>query len=315
LLTTPFVLAETYTTDVPYVMQYLFNVQRRVSANSRSRSAHRQRGQTCGFDPERSARSGCAAPWRSQIQQVEGGHTNALALKVQQRFSAGLSFVAAYTWSRTIDNGSAIRNHGGDTQNPQNTYDLRNERGLANFHLAHRSVNSLVWELPFGKGRRWLTTGALPNAFWGGWQLSSIATIQTGFPVNVVSGIDTANTGAVSNQRPDATGVSPALPNGQRGPQRWFNTAAFKLPAPFTFGNVGRNTMIGPGLFNLDFSMLKEFPIMENHRLQFRFEAFNFPNHPNFGLPDTTLVSSSFGSISGTATRMRQIQFALKYVF
>ena len=71
------------------------------------------------------------------------------------------------------------------------------------------------------------------------------------------------------------------------------------------FDRVGRNTMIGPGLFNWDFSMLKEFPIMENHRLQFRFEAFNFPNHPNFGLPDTTLVSSSFGSISGTATRMR----------
>jgi hypothetical protein len=258
-------------------------------------------------------------PWPElgQIQEVEGdvnSDYNSLGVKLQQRFARGLTFVAAYTWSRSIDNGSNVRQHNGDVQNPQNTYDLRDERGLSNFQVEHRSVNSIVWELPVGKGRRWLNLGGLPNAMLGGWQLSSIVTMQTGLPFTLLSGLDAANTGGQGNQRPSATGVSPNPPNG-RNTQQWFNTTAFTLPPPYTFGNVGRNAMIGPGLFSWDFSMLKEFPMFESHRLEARFEAFNFLNHPSFGAPDSTLTDTAFGKISSTATIMRQIQFALKYVF
>jgi hypothetical protein len=259
-------------------------------------------------------------PWPElgQLQEVEGdvnSDYNSLSAKLQQRLAYGLTFVSAYTWSRSIDNGSNVRQHSGDVQNPQNTYDLRAERGVSNFQMAQRSVTSVVWALPFGKGQRWLNVGGARNALLGGWQMGSIITLQTGLPFILLSGLDAANTGGQGNQRPSATGVSPNLPGGQRNTQKWFNTAAFALPAPYTFGNVGRNTMIGPGLATWDFSMLKEFPVFEAHRLQVRVEAFNFLNHPNFGLPDSTFTDSSFGRISSTATIMRQIQFALKYVF
>src|SRR5262249_10296677 len=125
---------------------------------------------------------------------------------------------------------------------------------------------------------------------------------------------DQSNTGA-GFDRPNATGQDPVLPADQRNTDRWFNTDAFKLQPFGTFGNVGRNTLISPGLIQWDFSVHKEFRIEERHAVQFWFEAFNLPNHPNWANPGANLSMSNFGKISSTRTNMRELQFALKYMF
>jgi hypothetical protein len=153
------------------------------------------------------------------------------------------------------------------------------------------------------------------NAIAGGWQTGFIWTIQSGFPQTItIGGVDRSGAGA-GFDRPNATGVSPKLDNPS--PSRWYNPAAFVQQPAGTFGNVGRNTAIGPGLFALDFSAHKEFrmPYSEHHTLQFRFEAFNVLNHPVWGAPNGNILSSGFGTVTGTAVAMRQLQMALKYYF
>jgi hypothetical protein len=159
-----------------------------------------------------------------------------------------------------------------------------------------------------------MNRGGVADAFLGGWQLGSIFTLQTGFPQNVGAGRDQSNTGS-GNDRPNATGQYALLERGVRNTERWFNTEAFALQTLGTFGTAGRNTVITPGVIQWDFSVHKEFRIIEGHAVQFRFEAFNFPNHPNWGNPDTNRSSSNFGKIRGTRGNMRELQFALKYLF
>ena len=132
--------------------------------------------------------------------------------------------------------------------------------------------------------------------------------------MTIMAGVDQANS-AHQYQRPSATGQASGLPRSQQDPQRFFNTAAFALPPFGTLGNLGRNNVLGPGTISWDFSTLKNFPIHERQALQFRFEAFNLPNHPNWGDPDSTFVSRGFGTIRSTRTNMRELQFALKYIF
>jgi hypothetical protein len=165
-----------------------------------------------------------------------------------------------------------------------------------------------------GRGKA-LNLDGLANAVLGGWQLGSIVTWQSGTPYTIYYGSDVANIGQ-GTQRPDAVpGVDPNLPADERTPQRWFDTSAFTRPEPYSFGDVGRNSMIGPGRFLWDFSLIKNTPVWKGHSLQLRFEAFNLTNHPNFGFPNTTATSSSFGRITTTATRMRELQFGIRYQF
>ena len=113
----------------------------------------------------------------------------------------------------------------------------------------------------------------------------------------------------------NATGQPTSLPRGSQDPQRFFNTNAYFLQPFGSYGNSGRNTLIGPGVISWDFSTIKLFPITERRNLEFRFEAFNLPNHPNWGLPNANFSSSSFGKITSTATNMRELQFSLKLNF
>jgi hypothetical protein len=176
-------------------------------------------------------------------------------------------------------------------------------------------VTSALWDLPFGKGRQMNIDNAVANAIAGGWQMSSIFTLQTGFPVTVTNGQDASNTGAFFD-RPDSTGIDAALPRGEQDPQRFFNTAAFRANAPGTHGNAGRNTLTSPGIIGWDFSMLKNFKLgAEQRYMQLRFEWFNFPNHPNWGNPNANVSSGGFGQITGTRTNMRQLQLGLKFNF
>jgi hypothetical protein len=240
------------------------------------------------------------------IQEVDGSGKaayNAFFAKAQRRFSRGLTYLASYTWSRSIDDASAIRFHDGDMQFPQDSNCVRCERGLSNFHIAHRFVTSALYELPLRGG-----------AVWGGWQLGAIFTAQTGFPFTVTTGADTAGIGS-GVSRPNATGASASLAPGQRSTEQYFNTAGFVLQAPGSFGNLGRNNVIGPGLATLDASAMKNFSLREGRAFQLRLESFNAMNHPNWGLPGASMAAADFGKIRQIRTSMREIQVAAKFVF
>ena len=244
------------------------------------------------------------------------GNSNyhSLSGKLQHRVGQGLTLMTSYTWSKSIDLSSSARAHAGEQQFPQTTHCLQCERGLSIFNIAHRMVTSTLYELPFGKGKTLLNRGGVLNVIAGGWQVSSILTLHTGLPATIINGYDAPNYGQTIS-RPNATGAAVALPRGEQGPDHFFNTDAFTRAALGTFGNVGRNTLIGPGLIDWDFSAIKNFAVRENQQLQFRLEFFNLPNHPNWALPSTTLTDTNFGKIRSTRTDMRDIQLGLKYVF
>jgi hypothetical protein len=238
-------------------------------------------------------------------------HYNSLGVKVTRRYAAGLTVLGSYTLSKSTDNGSGIRTLGTDPLNPQNSYCLSCEDGLSVFDQRHRFVASAVYDLPFGPGRRYLSDGRLGRVI-GGWKVTSVVTLASGFPLTVSAGEDTANIGNCCRPNRDFS-VSTELDTPTV--DRWLNTAAYSRAPNGTFGTAGRSEVIGPGIQNWDFSLSKEFHFGERPYLEFRFEAFNFLNHPNWGDPNTTYSSNAFGRISSTRTDMRQLQFGLKLVF
>ncbi len=318
----PYVLAHTYDRKTPYAVQYLLNFQRELGdtvaevgyLGSFSRNLESLRA----FNESIPGATGSVlsrAPYpefgRIQVVNNTGkGSYHGLSVKLQRRHTKGLSYVLGYTFSKSIDTASAIRNHNGDTLFPQNSYDLDAEKALSSFHVAHRFVGSFLYELPFKSSEG----GGVASALLGGWQLSGIVTVQSGFPITVVAGRDQSNTGA-GFDRPNTTGQDPVLPKGERTPERWFNTDAYVLQPFGTFGNLGRNTLIGPGLFLVDMSLIKNVRLWARHTLQLRAEAFNATNHPNWANPNTSRVSNNFGRITGTRTNMRELQFGVKYLF
>jgi hypothetical protein len=240
-----------------------------------------------------------------RVAQSEGFATyHGLETTVTKRFSNGLSYLATYTWSRTIDSNGTI--------------DLRNyavNKALSGFHLAHRFNTAAVWELPFGRGRRFGSGwNALTNGVLGGWQVSGILVFRTGTPLTIGVLGDLLNTGGgyqqVAHRVAEAT-----LPRSQRARARFFNTDAFTRPAMYEIGNAGRNILIGPGSRNLDASAAKEFVISEGLRFQFRAEFFNATNHPNWGTPGTTLGTAAFGTITSNENLPRVMQLGLKLIY
>ena len=174
-------------------------------------------------------------------------------------------------------------------------------------------MSSILYELPFGKGKPFLETG-LGGAILGGWQISTIISKASGFPRTAYVGTDRSNTGG-GQDRPNVTGADPVLPAGQETIARWFNTDAFALNAFGTFGNTGRNTFFGPGITNVDASLIRNFRLMRDKTLQFRLEAFNVFNNPIWNDPNTTLTNPLYGSITSTRKPMRELQIGVKFVF
>jgi hypothetical protein len=220
--------------------------------------------------------------------------------------------LGGYTLSKSTDNGSGIRTLNGDTLFPQDSFCLSCEWASSIFDVRHRFVSSILYELPFGEGKPFANTGAA-KAILGGWQLSTIITISSGFPRNVLSGTDRSNTGG-GQDRPNATGQEVELPSDQRTIQRWFNTSAYVVNDLGTWGNVGRNTVLGPGITKVDASIIRNFRL-SGKTLQFRLEAFNALNNPIWNDPNTTLSSPLYGTINTTRQPMRELQLGLKYVF
>ncbi|MEP7271289.1 MAG: carboxypeptidase-like regulatory domain-containing protein [Acidobacteriota bacterium] len=253
------------------------------------------------------------------LQESSASSTyHSLQARLQQRLDFGLSLLASYTWSKSIDNASSFFVSAGDPNFPQNSYNPGAERGRSNFDLRHRFSVSYSYDLPFGKGKAWLDDNGLLSTIASGWQTMGIVSLQTGrpFTVALLSEIDQSNTGRAnlgfgSNDRPNLVGNA-KLSNPT--PNRWFNTSAFAFQPFGSFGNAGRNILDGPGFQNVNFSILKNTMLKENLNLQLRAEFFNLFNHPNFDLPDNFLGSPTFGRVL-SAQSPRHIQFGVKLLF
>jgi len=252
------------------------------------------------------------------IESRASSNYHSLQARLQQRLSAGLAMLASYTWSKSIDDASNFFPSAGDPNYPQNSYDLRAERGRSNFDIAHRLSVSYVYDLPIGKGRQYLADSGAWSTVLTGWQTSGIVTLQTGRPFTVAllrefdnSGTGISALGFGANDRPNVVGNA-ELSN--RTPEAWFNTSAFVFPPQGTFGNAGRNILDGPGFQSVNASLSKNTSLSERFNLQFRAEVFNLFNHPNLNLPDNFLGSPTFGSIT-SARDPRHIQFGLKLLF
>ncbi|MDX2181632.1 MAG: carboxypeptidase regulatory-like domain-containing protein [Bryobacteraceae bacterium] len=232
---------------------------------------------------------------------------HALNVKAEKRFSDGLNFLVNYTFSKFIDDVNHGFENGAPAGGIQNLYDRQAEKGLSGNDVRHRMVMSGVYELP-GKNARgigWLV---------GNWSLGAIVTLQGGSPLGFTvqnNNCNCFNPGALrANILRD-----PTLPSGDRTVQRWFDTSALAAPAQFTFGNAGRtNNVRGPGLQNIDMSIIRTFPIRERFKLQFRGESFNIANRANFEEPGIALGAPTFGVI-GSARAARSIQLGLKLNF
>ncbi len=233
-----------------------------------------------------------------------------LQAQVERRFQRGLSLLAAYTLGHSIDNGSSQVDTG--VPSPQNALNFRAERGDSNFDVRNRFVLSSVYELPFGKGKALLSNSRIGGALAGGWQLTGIFSAQTGLPFTPVLNFDPSNTGTTA--RPNRNG-SGSFPTGQRSLQQWFDVSAFTAPAGFNFGNSGRNILRGPGFHNIDLGMSRFIALREQTNLEFRAEAFNLFNTPQFGLPNATLGVATTGVISSVVNPQRELQLALRLAF
>ncbi len=326
-----------------YVHQYLLNVQHQltntllVEVGYQGNAGHKLQRMygwndpiyRSGPDDTRSSnnRRPFGGSAYGRIQTI-GGHVNSNynsgIVKLQQRFSKGLTYLVGYTWSRSIDAGSGIRTNDGDNLFPANGHDFSSERGLSQFHQLHRFTASTLYEIPIGKGKKDLGTAA--NAILGDWSLGTILTMSTGTPFNGGDCGDIA--GITQGSRGDATGVSLFMdkptadqyfrrdPSGRGSAgitctsldSRGFNQLTYRE------GNRARNAFVGPGVLGWDLSIMRRFNFGERTNLEFRFESFNFPNHPNWGNPNTNLTASQFGQITG-ARDMRTNQFGLKFAW
>jgi hypothetical protein len=249
----------------------------------------------------------------TSIQNRGNSTYHSLQLKVQKRYSFGLSFLSSYTLSKAINDLPEICCA---QPFPQNSYDLRAEKGLADFDQRQRWVTSFDYELPFGRGRRHNIENRALDLMAGGWHVGGIFTMASGFPFSPLIGFDPSNTGSQGLLRADRVGNG-NLPSGQRSPDLWFDINAFASPADFTFGNAGRNILTGPGETVLDGSIRKEFNLIKEQKLEFRAEFFNMLNHPYFAQPDNFLDDGpgAFGTITSLSIPMRQVQLGLKYRF
>lgn len=251
---------------------------------------------------------------------------NSLQAKVERRFTSGFTLLTSYTWSKSLDTGSSTRD--GTNNSTPHLFNPRLDYGPSVFDVTNNFATSALYELPFGHGRRWgQNWPGLMDKIAGGWQIGGIVLAHSGFPFgcNLNSGPAVDNTGAVADNCDLVPGQST---HGPQTIQQWFNVSAFSIPTDSeVFGNVPRNSLRGPRYVSFDFSTMKTTTITEKLKLQFRFEAFNFFNHPIFSYPNytidqaavgpqpTTALGSYFGSIGSTAADNRELQFSLRLMW
>ena len=231
---------------------------------------------------------------------------NSLQLQVNRRISRGLTFNANYVWSHFLDDQDSAGWGGrGGTQVYQNAYNPAANYGNSNFDVRNAVKGSVVYQLPVGKGKKFLNSNAYLDAFVGGWQTSATMVVHSGQPFTVVTAnnnsfADNPNAGGADNatQYPDVVG-NPRLSHPTI--QNWYNVAAFAQPDAGTFGNERRNSLVGPDLSEIDFSLGKNFALREGIGLQFRIDGYNVFNHPSFGIPNTGVAFANGGPTSSSS--------------
>jgi hypothetical protein len=325
----------------PYIQQYNFGAQYElrpdvvldiafVGNKGTKLNGFRNLNQRAVITNQDGSQSAGARPYPEfgDIQWMENRVSStykSLQMRVEKRFSKGLSGLVSYTWGEALTGApDHISTSGGgpgfDTgvfREPQDGNNLRAEYGPSEFDVTHRLVASYVWELPFGHDRRFGKDWTGPIEFLlGGWQLTGIHVAQSGLALTATLGGSTVlNLGGERRARPNLVG-DPVLPESERTLSRYFNTDAFAVfsPAPQAFGDAGIGIMRGPAYVNFDFTLAKNFRVGDGRSVQFRTELFNAFNHPNFGPPNIQRESGGFGQIL-SAGNGRIIQFALKFYF
>ena len=221
---------------------------------------------------------------------------HAMNIKFEKRFSHGLNFLANYTYSKFIDDVASTYEVGNPAAGIQNYYNRRAEKALSGNDIRNAFAWSSVYEIPVGDRRRYLKNG-LAGKILGGWNVGMIVTLHQGSPFGLVTQTNNTNAFTSGPQRVNIVG-NLSLSSNQQTLQRWFNTSAVAAPPAYTFGNAGRTLLTGPGLQNINVSLLKNVRFFERFNFQIRAEAFNVFNHPNFGEPGNALGSANFGVIS-----------------
>jgi hypothetical protein len=234
------------------------------------------------------------------------------SIRVRKMMKKGLSVGGTYVYSKSIDNASSIG--GGATVVAQDEQDLAAERGLSSFDQRHKLTGDYVIELPFGTGKKWLNNSGFTGKAFGDWTLTGDFTMASGnpFTARVLGAITDVARGSNGSLRADFNGQPIQIDN--RTLTQWFNTAAFTTPVSGTFGNAGRNTIIGPGTIQFDLGLTKNIPLKDMMALEFSAQATNFLNHVNFTSIDTVVNSPTFGQVIGVGS-MRRIQMSTRFRF
>lgn len=258
-------------------------------------------------------------PQFSSVSMSFNNDNNALydsfVIKAQKRFSAGLSFLSSWTWSRTLDASFGNSNFFTSiTGSAQDSYNLGAEYGLSTSHTPHAIKGSISYELPLGKNKPFLSQGALWNQLAGGWQINAVYLFQTGFPLSVFQNQNFNSVFGNGLMRPNASGSAPSTEGRlQDRLNNYLDPAAFTTAPQFTFGNLARSLNYrGPGTVNWDMSLLKTFTVMERFKGQFRAEATNAFNTPQFNGPNTAFGNANFGRITQQANFPRYIQLGVR---
>jgi len=335
-----------------YVQQWNINLQRRLSASSLleigyigSRGVHLQRAHLINNAPPGPGPIGPRRPHKkipfvtgtqipsgvnvasttfpvSGINMLENSASssyNAGYVSVKRKLARGLSLASSYTYAKSLSDAPDFRAPMFESAIPQDNSNLRKEWGLS-CDLRQRLVASALYQLPVTSKTTLAGRSLGPLALLiADWQLATIFQMQSGFPYTVSVFGDTANAGTLLDENPIRAnvvpGVNPNLPSGERSADHWINTGAFTAPPAYQFGNVGRNTMIGPHLQVLDTTLYRNFRVTERLQLQFRSEIFNALNHTNLDHPNRFVNTPQFGTITMAMTPAREMQFALKLLF
>jgi hypothetical protein len=242
---------------------------------------------------------------------------HAVRAQLEKRFSAGWTLLAYYNFSKHLDNATALADGFGGQYFAQDPYNLRAEKGRSSDDARQRFVTSYVYELPVGKGKRWLSSArGAADAVLGGWELAGVTTLMSGMPWSALESTNVANVDSGAH-RPDR--ICDGNLGSRRTLSKWFDTSCYVLQPLYHYGNAGRDTIEGPGLVDFDLNLAKNFTVRENMRLQFRSEFLNLMNTPYFGKPGRVLGTPTFGEVTSTArggsANTRIVQFALKFVF
>lgn len=317
----------------PYVQQWSLGIQREVLRNTIAEVNYigtkgtdllmrRNIAQALPYDPANPLPVAARKPYPNFVVYIDSdfsGTSNYHSLNTKlERHTSSLVATLVYTWAKSTDNKSAAAGIGASAFNGwQGLLDNSRpelDRGRSDFDVDHRLVGSFVYNLPFGNGERFAgNASGLKNALVGGWQVNGILTLQRGFPITITAADAGGLNDSFGTNRADIAGDP--YPSGfEKSIDAWFNTAAFAQPAPGSFGTVGRNTLRGPGINNLDFALFKNFDLVRGSRLQFRFESFNAFNHAQFNAPVVNVADNRFGRIL-SARPGRINQLGLKLLF